>query len=112
MHGRQDPLDLAGHGHALPRDDVEDTPPTLSDGAAGVGFEPTIEVAPDAGFQDRCVQPLRHPAGRPRIVEVIIVVGRETPAFSLIAVDDSPTDPALAASESGARPSPALFARA
>jgi hypothetical protein len=28
-----------------------------------VGFEPTIEVAPDAGFQDRCVQPLRHPAG-------------------------------------------------
>jgi len=36
----------------LPRDDVEDTPPTLSDGAAGVGFEPTIEVAPDAGFQD------------------------------------------------------------
>jgi hypothetical protein len=31
--------------------------------AAGVGFEPTNEVAPVAGFQDRCLQPLGHPAG-------------------------------------------------
>ena len=38
----------------------------LAPGAAGVGFEPTIEVVPDAGFQDRCVQPLRHPAWRRR----------------------------------------------
>jgi len=33
-----------------------------------------------------------------------MVVGSERPAFSLIAVDDSPTDPALAAGEHGARP--------
>ena len=38
------------------------TKPFTALSAAGVGFEPTIEVAPDAGFQDRCVQPLRHPA--------------------------------------------------
>ena len=31
--------------------------------AAGEGFEPPSEVAPAAGFQDRCLQPLGHPAG-------------------------------------------------
>ena len=31
--------------------------------AVGVGFEPTIEVIPDTGFQDRRLQPLGHPTG-------------------------------------------------
>jgi hypothetical protein len=44
------------------------TTPILRDGAAGVGFEPTNEHSPVAGFQDRCVQPLRHPARQSPIV--------------------------------------------
>ena len=28
----------------------------------GVGFEPTREREPPAGFQDRCLQPLGHPS--------------------------------------------------
>ena len=30
--------------------------------AEGVGFEPTVEVAPDSGFQDRRARPLREPS--------------------------------------------------
>jgi hypothetical protein len=30
--------------------------------AEGVGFEPTRELAPPAGFQDRCLKPLGHPS--------------------------------------------------
>ena len=37
--------------------------PIQSNQAAGEGFEPPSEVAPAAGFQDRCLQPLGHPAG-------------------------------------------------
>src|SRR5436190_20890194 len=34
----------------------------FSGSAAGVGFEPTDELAPVSGFQDRPGRPLRHPA--------------------------------------------------
>ena len=30
--------------------------------AEGVGFEPTREREPPAGFQDRCLKPLGHPS--------------------------------------------------
>ena len=30
--------------------------------AEGVGFEPTRERCPSAGFQDRCLKPLGHPS--------------------------------------------------
>src|SRR5262245_39581439 len=30
--------------------------------AEGVGFEPTRELAPPGGFQDRCLKPLGHPS--------------------------------------------------
>ncbi len=30
--------------------------------AEGVGFEPTRERKPPAGFQDRCLKPLGHPS--------------------------------------------------
>jgi hypothetical protein len=33
---------------------------------AGVGFEPTSDLAAANGFQDRPVRPLRHPAGPQR----------------------------------------------
>jgi hypothetical protein len=36
--------------------------------AEGVGFEPTRERKPSAGFQDRCLKPLGHPS-KPRNIE-------------------------------------------
>jgi hypothetical protein len=43
------------------------TTPDLALRAAGEGFEPSNEHSPVAGFQDRCIQPLCHPAGRPTL---------------------------------------------
>jgi hypothetical protein len=34
--------------------------------AEGVGFEPTRERKPPAGFQDRCLKPLGHPSNSAR----------------------------------------------
>jgi hypothetical protein len=39
--------------------------------AEGVGFEPTRELAPPGGFQDRCLKPLGHPS-----VQVFNVLSR------------------------------------
>ncbi len=40
--------------------------------AEGVGFEPTVPIARDSGFQDRPVRPLRHPS-EPSISVYIIL---------------------------------------
>ena len=44
--------------------------------AEGVGFEPTREREPPAGFQDRCLKPLGHPSWQLRS-STYAVAGRE-----------------------------------
>jgi hypothetical protein len=57
------PADLSGLSPVDPRWSETAQPSAFSpNGAAGEGFEPPNEVAPVAGFQDRCIQPLCHPA--------------------------------------------------
>src|SRR4051812_26598761 len=39
----------------------------------GVGFEPTREREPPAGFQDRCLQPLGHPSKYLKSLIIVLV---------------------------------------
>src|SRR5215467_5008415 len=43
----------------------------------GVGFEPTREREPPAGFQDRCLKPLGHPSLAPCLRHADSRLGRE-----------------------------------